>query len=474
MLGSRAIARIAPAAVLGLLAVTAVPVAAGTAGAALAASDTCSPPAGAVNCGPATWTPHLPNKTATTWQVRQLVQCGSLMYAVGKFHTIIGRSPKTGKSVNYSRNGAFSFEATYPFTVTSWNPNVNGVVNSVAVGGRYCSEVYLGGSFTQVHGATVRNLVRVTNTTGRVVQDFRHSAGGTVETLLLHGQRVLAGGYFTNINGSLAHYYAGLNPATGVPDTYLRLSISGNYQYTGVASNETRVYNQQLSPDGTRLLVEGDFTSVGGLPRQQIFMLALGAKHATVTGWTSPEFDQHCWTSEPFYVRAAAWGPTGTAIYIADTGYQPLGNKVLQRSGLCDATARFPSTQTSVSDLWINYTGCDSLYSVAAGYGTVYVGGHERWLDNSDGCDHQGTGGVSAQGMAGLVENTGAVLTERDGKGMYVRARGEGADDMLLNGDGLWIASDNESGVAATGKPYTSTMCDGVSNLAGICFLRKA
>ena len=58
-----------------------------------------------------------------------------------------------------------------------------------------------------------------------------------------------------------------------------------------MVSNTTQVYNQQLSHGGTLDLVEGDFTSVGGLPRQQIFMLNVGGTTATVTGWTSPECD---------------------------------------------------------------------------------------------------------------------------------------------------------------------------------------
>ena len=67
-----------------------------------------------------------------------------------------------------------------------------------------------------------------------------------------------------------------LSPATGKSDGFLHLNISGNYHYPGVATNPTQVYNQQLSHGGTLDLVEGDFTSVGGLPRQQIFMLNVG------------------------------------------------------------------------------------------------------------------------------------------------------------------------------------------------------
>ena len=46
--------------------------------------------------------------------------------------------------------------------------------------------------------------------------------------------------------------------------------------------------------------------------------------------------------------------------------------------------------------------------------------------------------------------------------GLYSRARGRGADDMLLTAAGLWIASDNLQG---------SAMCGGASGHAGLCFL---
>ncbi len=432
----------------------------------------CPRPSGAVGCNPAQWPPHLLAKTSKTNQIRQIVQCGSRMYAVGTFQLILGRNPRTGKFIIYHRSNAFSFEATRPYAVTSWNPNANGQVNSIAVGSN-CTTAYLGGNFSQVHGKTRHNVAAVDTAGGAVRTGFEGDASGAVETLLLHGGRLLTGGYFTKINGAAARYFAGLSPTTGKPDAYLRLDISGNYSYPGVVSNATRVYNQQISPDGGRLLVEGDFTSVAGQPRQQIFMISLDKDRARLTGWTSPEFDAQCWTTEPFYIRAAAWGPTGTAIYLADTGYQPDGNSQQARSGLCDSVSRFPVTQTSVSHFWVNYTGCDSLYSVAAGYGTLYVGGHERWADNSNGCDNQGAGGVSAQGMGGFVENTGALLTENDGKGLYVRSRGLGADDLLLTSAGLWIASDNQTGLDAKGQPYTSTMCGGASGHAGLCFLPK-
>ena len=104
-------------------------------------------PTGPVTANPAA-TPQL-NATGTTEQVRQLVQCGGTMYAVGTFTSV-----KKGSTI-YARNNAFSFSATAPYTVTSWNPNVNGIVNSIAFNGTNCADAYLGGKFTSVDGTKV-------------------------------------------------------------------------------------------------------------------------------------------------------------------------------------------------------------------------------------------------------------------------------------------------------------------------------
>jgi hypothetical protein len=406
---------------------------------------------GPVSSTPAKGTPQLAN-TGTTQQVRQLVQCGGTMYAVGSFTSI------TWNGTTYSRNRAFSFQATSPFTVTSWNPNVNGTVNSIALSPD-CSVAYLGGKFSSIGGTAVKNIAAVSTSTGTVISTFRHSANGQVNTLLAYNGHVLAGGYYTSINGSSANkYMTSLNASTGRDDGFIQLNISGNYQYPGVSSNATRVYNQQLSHGGTLDLVEGDFTSVGGQPRQQIFMLDLSGSTATVTAWTSTEFNRHCATVEPFYVRAASWSPTDSTVYIATTGFHPFdqspGN--YPWTGLCDVAAAFPATQASVSHSWINYTGCDSLYSTAADESTAYFGGHQRWVKNTFGCDAAGPGALSAPGMAGLSPSTGALTFNP------TKARGLGADDMEITGAGLWIASDNQN---------NANQCGGVFGHAGICFL---
>jgi hypothetical protein len=442
------------------------------AGAASAAQASPGPAtlSGPVSPVPASGTPFLSTTTATE-QVRQLVQCGGTMYAVGSF-TEIGQ----GNTV-YSRNNAFSFSATAPYSVTAWDPNVNGEVDSIAFNGTDCADAYIGGQFTSVGGTAAKNIAEVSTTTGAVEPAFAHDASAAVNTLLGVDGHLLAGGAFAAINGEFADkYMVSLSPATGLDDGFLHLNISGRYQYSGVFANTTFVYNQQLSHSGKLDLVEGDFTSVGSLPRQQIFMLNLTHNPAKVTGWSSPEWDgskgeipngypYQCGRSEPFYIRAASWSPNDATVYIADTGFHPwnLATGSFPRSGLCDAVAAFPATQSEVLHKWINYTGCNSLYSTAADSSAVYAGGHEQWADDSQGCKDAGPGAISAPGTGGFHPTTGALWLNAAGTaGRYSRGRGHGADDMLLTGAGLWIASDNYEG--------TNT-CGGVSGHAGICFL---
>jgi hypothetical protein len=418
-------------------------------------------PGTGVSARPETGTPHFEvSNTTPTEQIRQLVQCGNIMYAVGSFSRIIHRSAVR------ARHNVFSFHATSPFKLTKWHPKVNGEVNSIAFVAGNCSHAYIGGSFTSVNGTHVKNLAEVSTSTGAVVEGFAHHASAPVETLLAVRGRLLVGGYYTRINGSTANpYLTGLNPTTGRDDGFVHLNISGHYDFPGVVYNGTKIYNQALSHSGERDLVMGDFTRVGGLRRQQIFMLYLGGSHARVTGWTSRAFAGHCARDEPFYVRSASWSPGDGRIYLATTGRRAQGQHKDQYPlvGLCDAAVAFPATETTVKPLWINYTGCDSLYSTAADASTAYFGGHERWSMNSYGCSFQGPGSYNAVGMEGLSPFNGALyLNKTNSAGYYERSRGIGADDMLLTSAGLWIASDNFG---------HSQTCGFVSRLAGLCFL---
>jgi hypothetical protein len=388
--------------------------------------------------------------------VRQIVQCGSTMYAVGLFSRV--RNPNSATLI--TRNNAFSFRATAPYTVSTWNPNVNGRVDTVACGvdGTY---VLLGGTFTSVNGTAVRNLAKVSTSTGAVMPFSFQPTGRVahVEVVTDAGgvRHLLVGGYFTGLLDSR-------NPVTGADDGYGTPAITGTYQYTGVVSHARRIWNMTVSPDGGAVLMAGVFTSVGGQRHEQVFRLNLTAGSSTVSAWTPRELFTHCVGRQPFYAQDAAWSTDMSRIFVAATGFRTAAEQALPpaqrggaRTGPCDALISYPATQTAFDGhQWINYTGCDSLYSVAADAATVFAGGHQRWVSNPLACDSAGPGSFASPGLSHVSTATGARQAGA------TRGRGLGAADLLRTSAGLWVASDNQANTSS---------CGGSSQRMGICFL---
>lgn len=389
--------------------------------------------AATVSATPATYTPFLKSANST---IRQLAQCGSTMYAVGTF-TSIGSS--TGGT--FARNNVFSFDASTG-VVSSWNPNVNGSVYTIALSSD-CTSAYLGGSFSSVHGTAVSGLAKVSTSTGVVDTSFKPATNGTVYAVVNTSGRLFVGGSFKKIGGVTRAALATISPTTGLADSFVDLNI------TGALVNSTRkVYKLVLSHDATKLLVMGSFLTVGGVNRQQIFMLDLGTTSATVNAWSSPTFSLACKPYLSYYVQAAAWSPDDRTVYTAATGREGT-------SPLCDTVAAFASTADStLQPLWTNPTACDSLFSVAADDTNVYAGGHQRWMNNHGVCEEENPGSIVREGIASVNPADGVVTSWNPS-----RARGHGADDMLLTAAGLWVASDNFFGANLCGHVSHPGLC---------------
>jgi hypothetical protein len=385
---------------------------------------------------PAAFTPFL---TSANSEVDQIVQCGGTMYAVGTF-TQVGVPSGT----KYTRNRAFSFSATTG-ALTSWNPSVNGAVEGIALSSN-CATAYLAGTFTAVHGTAVTNLAAVSTSTSAVVTAFRPQPNKTAFTLVLHGAQLIVGGSFTSIGGAARTALASVSPTTGAITSFTNLGISGVLPGD---SGLTRVYKLRASPNGSRLLTMGNFTKVAGQTRQQAFITDLGTSSSTLDAWYSPVLSQACAAKQPYYVRAGTWSPDASRVYFATTGD-------VGPSPLCDSASAFSSSSSgSLSPIWTNKTGCDSLFSVAADTSAVYVAGHQRWANNEKACDKAGAGSVSRPGISAMSVSSGRAVAWNP-----TRARGHGAHDQLRTTAGLWISSDDYLG---------ATQCGGVYH-PGICF----
>ena len=86
----------------------------------------------------------------------------------------------------------------------------------------------------------------------------------------------------------------------------------------------------------------------------------------------------------------------------------------------------------------MDYTGSDSLYSVAVTGTAIYVGGHQRWLNNPNLLDKPGAGSVPRPGLAAVDPASGLPLAWNPGR----NPRGGGAYAMFASADGLYVGSD--------------------------------
>ncbi len=398
---------------------------------------------------PAANTPWLLKSTPSQY-VRQIAQCGDTMYAVGTI-SAVGQGSST-----YTRGNALSFSATTG-EVTAWDPQANGTIDTVELSPD-CSTAYLGGNFTALGNEPANHIAAVDTTTGALKPEFAHAANSDVNMILYFRDMLLVGGSFLKINGVSRTKLASLDPITGEVTPYADVYIAGAQRNT-----YTRIYRMQPSHAGTRLLVEGAFTAIAGQPRRQVAMLNLGESSVSLNPWYPTELDRHCSLTVGWYARSAAWSADDSKVYVATTGHKPRkGDGSLRsgpRAGPCDAAIAFPSSPKKVKHAWINYTGCDSLYAIAADEDHVYVTGHERWASNAFACEKFGEGAVSRPGIASLEAATGEVTDWNP-----TRSLGFGGDYLLVTDAGLWIGSDNF-------RDGNAQMCGGQTNHGGICFL---
>jgi hypothetical protein len=369
--------------------------------------------------------------------VESIAQVGSFMVAGGSFTQVNGQA-QSFLAAWGAPNGAVS-DAIPPTTT-------NGEVLAIEpTPGR--TGFYAAGKFSTASGVAT-HVALYSLSLKKIISNFKVVTDGTINTMQLVGNRLLIGGYFAHVNGQLRFGLASVNAATGAVDNYLQVRLSGHHNFNsvnhGTVQGQVGAISMAVSPDGSRLLVLGNFTTVyndefaktTAYARDQIMNITMGNTATVDPNWATSYFHQTC-NEHAFdsYVSQVAWAPDGSFFVVVDAG-----GYTHDSHQLCDSASRFDASSTGlhVAPVWGQWTGTDSLYSVAVTSAAVYVGGHQRWLNNPAGQDNAGSGAVARAGIAALDPANGVPLAWNPGRS----PRGHGTAVIYGTKDGVWFGSD--------------------------------
>ena len=386
-----------------------------------------------VSTNPSGFTPHVMDGAVVT-----MTKVGNTIVVGGTFTTV--RNP--GSSTDIARRNLFAFDVTTG-TVTPFAPNPNSTVYKVQAAS--ASTVYVGGHFTSVTSSTgstvpVSRLYKADlNTRDRVTEFNPGTLNGQVRDISLTGGRLWIAGKFTHVGGRLQRALATINATTGAYDPYFTGVVGGAH----LSGSITNVLQITTNPANNLLVAVGNFTTIKGEFREQIFMLNIGGAPWSLAPWYTTLFESDCSPNFETYMTDVEFSPDGSFFAVSTTGaYGGLEGSMAGTSG-CDVVARFESNPTgglNVRPTWTNYTGGDTTWSVEVTNNVVYVGGHQRWQNNPTARDAAGQGAVSRPGIAALNTLNGMPYSWNP-----TRTLGVGVKDMIATPEGLYVGSDTDT-----------------------------
>jgi hypothetical protein len=372
-----------------------------------------------VSADPANWTPHV-----LDGKVDAIVVVGDKVVAGGLFTQV---ATADDPATPIARSNIFAFDATTGAIDPNFAPVMDNEVESLAVAPDGL-HVFAGGRFTRINGTAQKSLAKLRLSDGARITQFKGKTNARVKDMAVSDGKLYVGGTFATVNGVAHVALAALDPTTGALSPDLEL------QFSGPRTGTLNVDKLDITPDGSKLIATGNWTLVNGLQRDQIVMVDLTTTPASVFDWATTRYQQQCAAVFDTYMRDVDIAADGSYFVVVTTGAYRSGS-------LCDTAARWELGRTGSGQqpTWVDSTGGDTLYSVAITGTAVYVGGHQRWMNNSFRGDRAGAGAVPREGIAALDPVNGLPLSWNPG-----RDRGVGAFALVSTPAGLWIGSDTD------------------------------
>ena len=368
-------------------------------------------------------------------RVNKIVQVGSTMIAGGLFTQVA--DPMNGTPL--ARQNLVAFDATTGLVSQTFNPTVDGEVQQL-LPGPTPDTVYVAGDFTKINDKGPNHLQLINVNTGLAVSSFKApSTSGSIQTMeLLPDNRLFIGGFFKKLGGVDSGQFVTLNATTGArrPVHEPRRRRQPQHRHRRQGADRTA----RVGPDAGR----GPPGGRGQLPHRR-------------RGRTRPDRDDR-----PHRRRPPPCRPPGTprstprsapparstatcaTSRCRRTGPSSWSRPRAARTAARCATPPRASRRTppapSLTATWVANSGGDTLWGVEVTRAAVYVGGHNRWMNNPSGSDRAGQGAVPRPGLSALDPQSGVPLKWNPGR----NPRGEAAYEIYETDAGVWVVSDTD------------------------------
>lgn len=177
---------------------------------------------------------------------------GTTVFAGGQFTKArpAGAAPGTAE---VTRNNFIAYDIKTG-KMQAWAPQFNGQVRAIAVSTDR-KRLYVGGAFTKVNGVTRYRIAAFDLKTKKLLSTFKPRVNSRVYGIAATGTRVYAAGQFTAVSGKARKNVVAMNATTGTVYAFAVRPAGGIVRQIVV------------SPDGSKAMLGGNFTSMNGSSR---------------------------------------------------------------------------------------------------------------------------------------------------------------------------------------------------------------
>lgn len=327
---------------------------------------------------------------------------GDRVYAGGSFSRARPAGAPAGTN-EVTRNNLLAYDLDSGNLISSFAPNLNGQVSSVAVSPDQ-SRLYVGGDFTTVNGQARKRIAAFDTSTGALISNFAPPVNGSVDAIVATNSTVYAGGSFLGVGNQNRSNLAAFSATNGALLNWAPTATGGIVKALA------------LRPDGSMLAVGGSFTALNGSSNPGY---GLGLVDA-VTG-----------TSEPFAANSVIRNATDdgaiTTLYAGEDYLYGGGYTFGSSGGTLEGV--FSAGWDGGTVHWINDCHGDT-YSVFAEGDAIYQVGHSHYCENIGGFAEGGSVAPYFRGTAMSKAATGKVTWEPD-QGRYHSFEGQPAPSLL-------------------------------------------